>query len=338
MEKIAGVNVKKIVWTSFVVSKGNDLSCVLVKKNLFKGYTIIKSNGEKEKVDNLDYLNEFDIMSESHQLIYQKESFKNINQAFQNKNNAHREDVARLKFDLKEFDSEYKKLEDQMNEQKKQYERNISDFNYSRVKNLKKGFSRFGEWKYQESGYKAVSKPVTSWQKEHGITCNIVEEYYNESNSFEWDMKSYLETLINELDGEYKDAAKSLSKYYNLFSSQISKLDCKFNEELYNNVFAMKMEFINLFKEFIILWRTNKKDSDVSYYNSGNNYSAGDEKSTVIRSSSFMISQGQEACANLISIMLGEEAKNKFLCQIDSLIKTQETPELNDENKKSSSK
>jgi len=316
-------NLKKIGWTSLVVRKNNNFSCILVKKNLFKGFTVILSNGEKKKVDDLSFLNEYKIESENNQLFYNKQAFSNINNAFNIKNSIHENDVANLSNEMdtmkKNYEAIIDKLGKEFEEFKEQSIRNSENEKRSRISYLGNVSTKFGSYQLTEEGQEVVEKPINDLQRSIGRTCNIVLEPYTRKYEFSWEMDEYLTELHKLVDEPYKEAVLNLKRIYSSVNSKIGELKKNYDNESYTQTVSLILEFTNNFMQFIYDWRTNNGLNDVYYYNSETRYGSGDEKYSYTYKSSSMINQGEKVCERLIGLFYGEEKMHEFIEKIECL-------------------
>ena len=95
--------------------------------------------------------------------------------------------------------------------------------------------------------------------------------------------------------------------------NRISGLSKDFSENKYLQVISYKTRFIIAFSEFIYSCLRFYKDKDISYYNSYNSYSSGDEEVKSIIFCSDLIGIGRNICANLIEKYMGNLEKEQFI-------------------------
>lgn len=317
-------NFKKFGWTSVIIEKNNNMSCVLVKKNLFKGYKVIDVKGNVFKTDDLSFLNDSNVISSSFSISKDLNSFKNVNNAFNIKNNQYNEDINKLNSDIENLKSEasetIRNLESNLRKVEEEYASKAKSEKRKKIEFLNSSLTKFFKVKCFEEGYEVVDEPINDLQRSIGMTCNPQKKYYSKEYNCNWSMRDYLEIVSETIDNEYKEEIRMLLTLYNKLMGNISVLEVNFNDELYAKTVGILMNFTNGFSSFIKSWYLDKGNNDLSYYKSSNRYGTGDEKVNFSYKSFGLINQGVGACSKLIEKIYDEEEKNNFLTSINSII------------------
>lgn len=332
---INNIKINKIVWTSFVLRNGNDISCVLVKKNIFGGYTLITSDNVKRKVDNLDFLSTSSVLSSSHHIVVSKTLINNINAGFALKNDMHKKSVAKLNKKHLEIESLKVEHDRTIQKMKEEHDDEKKTQDSSRIAILKNGLSTLGEYTSKIYGFKYVPKIPNELEKKYGIGGGCVREDFSKTDKISWKFSEFLEYLISAIEStdgfvldtnekqEFKTIVVRLQKLYSNLMESISDLNSNYSDLLYVQTIMQKSTFTNAFKDFVLFWRASKGSKDLNYYHTTQSLVWEDEYNYVY-SSSDLIKQAEKACADLIFSLYGEEEHNEFLNTVSDFISSYE--------------
>lgn len=330
---INNIKINKIIWTAFVLRNGNDISCVLVKKNIFGGYTLMTSDSDKRKVDNLDFLSTSSILSSSHHIVVSKTLINNINAGFTLKNDMHKQSVVKLNRKYLEIESLTFEYDSTIQKMKREHDDEKKSQDSSRISALKNGLSTIGEYTYKTYGFKYVPKIPNKLEKKYGIGGGMVRENFSKTNNFSWNFSEFLETLISEIEStgnlddnekqEFKVMVVNLQKIYSNLMKSISDLSSNYNDQLYVQTVIQKATFTNSFKDFILSWHSSNGSKDLNYYHTSQSFYYEDE-TNYVWSSTDLIKQAEQACIDLIFSLYGEEECNNFLNTVSESISSYE--------------
>lgn len=337
MENISNLKISKIGWTSiYTKTSYGKVECILVKKNLFKGYTIIDANGNKVKKNNLDELCDLTIVSHSKKLFASQDDVKNMNQAFQVKHDEHVQDVQTArqreevyKRELTETAESYEKTIKDINEEnEREKDREISQ----KINYLVRPLKNVIEAKWTEEGTEVVYDKPNELQKQHfGVTVVPRREPYKRSGTTTWGMEEYLEILYKEIDQEYTVQVKGLQSLFRNLNSSISMLRRDYSETKYVQTIALETRFAIEFSNLITLCWVKYSEHDISYYSRGTHNLQNGETEYETREASSLVHNGKEACANLLESIMGEKEKANFLARLELLSATKTEEEVVDE-------
>lgn len=335
MNNINNLKISKLGWTSLCMKRENGkVECILVKKNLFKGYTVLDASGNKVKIPNLDSLCNLTIISHSKKMFASKNEVTSINDAFQY---THNEQVKNeeallkqqemLKANLRANEEKHEKQID--NIQEATYQERIAAIK-NRIGILEKPFRNVMKVEWTDSGVDIEYKQPNELQRKHfGMTVVPERVPYSKSGTSNWGMKDYLDILITKVDDNHKFQIQNLRDILNNVNGNISSLKKKYIEELYIQTVALVTKFSIEFSNFLISYYQCYGNKDLSYYQSSSSYEQNGEKSDYTQSSNGLIQQGKMACASLLENIMGLSEKDKFLTTIDSVSNTyveEETP------------
>ncbi len=328
MNNINNLKISKLGWTSLCMKRENGrIECILVKKNLFKGYTVLNTNGDKVKMPNLDSLCDLTIISHSKKMFASREELSSINSAFQYAHNEHIQAETNwsrqqelLKSKLEDTEDKYEK---QIIKIKDASTRERRDTIENRIDVLRKPFKNVMEVKWTEEGVDIEYRKPNELQSQHfGMTVVPERVPYSKKGTIQWGMKDYLDILGTEIDDSYKSQINNLRNLFQNISANIASLNSKYIEELYTQTLSLVTQFSIEFRNFLITYYQQYGNHDLSYYKSGSSYGQSDEKTYYTQSSSHLIQQGKMACANLLENIMGISERDKFLATIDSISNT----------------
>lgn len=328
MNNINNLKISKIGWTSLCMKRENGkVECILVKKNLFKGYTVLNASGEKVKMTNLDSLCNLTVISHSKKMFASKEEVTSINSAFQYAHNTHIQAEMNWAKHQKDLETKLKDTEENYEKQiieiKESATKKQRDTIGNRIDILRQPFKNTMEVEWTEEGVDIEYRQPNELQRQHfGMTQTIVRVPYSKNGTTHWGMKDYLDILETEVDNSYKPQINKLQNIFRDISTNISSLSAKYTEELYTQTLSLVTQFAIDFRSFLITYYQQYGNQELSYYKSGSSYEQNDEKTYYTQSSSKLIQQGKIACANMLENIMGTAEKDKFLAIIDEVSNT----------------
>lgn len=332
---LENVKVSRFGWTSMVarLSDGSFKS-ILVKKNLFSGYTLMVNN-KKTKISNLFTIG---AMVPFRQLIEANyigrastgtlESFqRNFDEMNQVQQGVINQAVSEKNMSIQQAQQIQKDYEEKLNELKKRNEIEKQNEINSRINFLSSSFKKITLLHYKEEGTDIRYEKPNALQLSIGRTIgNEVKEPYTREFDYDVDMKEYLEYIIETTENEnIKLNAKMLANVNSNINSSISELNRNYSMELYTQTVSKIALFIDQFKNFLINCKSIYKKADIYYYKRSSVNGQNDEPITTTVKTESLLKDGIEACKKMIEKFISKEASIQFEKDIEEISKVIET-------------
>lgn len=335
MEEIINMNIKDlkisvIGWTSiYTHNTTGDIKCILIKKNLFKGYSIIDSNGDKTKIDNLIDYNDSVVISHSKKMFVSKANVVSENTALEVKNKMYKkvvDDLYQKQQEVTNKENEKKDLEMAHAKAIEDIKREQSDEIYRKISYLSEPLKNIAPGKMTEEGTSISYEKPNELQISIGRTLgNMVRKPYKKEFEYKADMKQYLEALKKVIAEQYKPDVVNLQSLLNRLTDLINELKENYTEDLYIQTVALEAIFTTKFSNLIIECWQQYKDNDIYYYSESENWLQNDEKKKETNTIKNLIKSGKEACINLREKIIGQDDKHWFLNMLVTIDKLSET-------------
>ena len=336
---LEGVKVSRFGWTNIISKMGDgSFKCVLVKKNLFKGYTLIIDN-QKRKINDLNELrvliNYNELISSTKVGFVSQGTVESLQQFANETNFIQQQTINKLATDNNNLNQTIVRNENTYNEEMKQVKEDFNQEknseNRTRVRFLSESFEKVIEVEFEESGTDISYEKPNQYQVAIGRTIgNIIREPYERKYTFTYDMNDYLGYLIKETENEQlKNEAQQLLNSFSKISSNISKLSNEYSMELYVKTVSLIALFISDFKKLLIDYKSFYKQGELYYYASSTINGQNDEPVTTKYRSRKLIKTGIISCEKLLEKFVSERAKEDFMKNIEEVSKV--TEEVNQE-------
>ena len=320
MNNIKNLKVSKFFWKKIIYHEYGIIKVILVKKNLFKHYTIVDENGNKRKLsaEDLDYMLERLIPNRLDTSNTLSKSNSEANRRYQNYNyyikGTHDYELNDQKDYYEGVIKGFKQNEKEMNETINSYEQQKKSSIYSRIISLKDDISNVFSTNVHSEGYNVEYQTPNQLQMQYfGITTVPVRIPYSNNNRYSRNLDYYFEILEKKIDKSLLNQTSRLKSMLNELKNKVSDLENNFSEDKYLQVVSFKTRFIISFSNFINSCIKLYGKEDISYYDTYTSYSRGDEESTTTISCDDLIATGRDICANLIAKYMGNSEKEQFM-------------------------
>ena len=319
--QIKDLKVHRLGWTKIFLWNGNqnEHKCILVKKNLFKDYTIIDEFGRKLTISDLSEISG-KYISHSYSMFANTDEQKNVNDIFFNnreKENKYKQEIQK-QTDINEQNIEKyeEKIEDLSNDykhqlQQKDYEK--ESLQRQRVAMLENSFKGVYKIKSYREGYDIEYEKPNYLQSQIGYTSVPVRKRWKHEFESNENMASYLNMMERKLDEQFKPYTKNLTKYLGEIQTYLGELKKNFSEQKYIQTTCLINEFINRFVTFLIECSKDEKNYQLSHYERYSHYERSDEETTGYDNSDYLLQSGIDKCAEMIESFKGPQYKEKFL-------------------------
>ena len=314
MLNIQNLKLSRFFWTRVTTyNERGQIKVILVKKNLFKGYTMIDEFGNKDKF--LSYQDSSRILDVSTTLT------KAINFANGNYKGYDRSMDEALNVELGKQGEYYKGEINKLQSSQASLQQTIALFEqqkknsmYARIYSLRDDMKNVFTIDIHSEGYDVEYETPNQIQREYfGYTTIPVKKYYSNDSKYSGDLDYYFEMLKSKIDKSLVEQFNNLKLMYEELEKKISDLFTNFSEDKYLQVVSYKTRFIISFSNFINSSLKFYKDKDISYYSSNTSYSAGDEERESSTYCGNLIKTGRNICANLIGKYMGDLEKEQFM-------------------------
>ena len=322
------IKITKTGWTLLLVEKNNENYYILVKRKITGEYITVFPDGKEIVSVGLDIYNKskYDSVTQVAYPFNDKKTFYAMNKLLKLQKEYYTREIEKMQKNQENLSTKHKEAlaskEEEISKLRQDNETTKSTDKYNRIHILTSVFQEFGEHQYINSGYDVKYDEPNKFQRDMGYVTIPRKEYYTNEHTVKWNMEEYLSVLAKKLkdDADYNELVEELKTRYSIIKTKIESLIIEYNDSDYLKVATLIMEFTNLLKNFIILWRTNKGDEEVYYYERQDGWGRGDEEEHYEWRCPNLIKQGEIACGKLIEVLYGSEASTKFANEVTNIV------------------
>ena len=329
---IKDLKISKFGWTN-VYARRNDgtIKCILIKKNLFKGYTIMDETLTKRKIADLTSIELSDLSVIKHLQIkfLSKAAFANlqgtinfVNLRRQNELNYFNNQVNDLH---KNIALEQQAHQNDVHSIREQHRKEHNDSLREKLSYLRSPFKSITTGEWTEEGTDIEYEKPNKYQIEMGRTIgNEVRKPYKREGNFSLNMEDYLYTVGKEIDEKYKSAVSELQNMEYRIRVNTDSLDREYSESLYIQIIGQIVNFTTALNNLLIEYKMENPDSELSFYSSSAHNGQNDEEVRETRRVRKLVQAGIDACANLMDKFISSNEKDKFLATMEQVSKKQD--------------
>ena len=319
--QIKDLKVHRLGWTKIFLwnSNQNEHKCILVKKNLFKDYTIIDEFGRKLTISELSEISG-QYISHSYSMFANTDEQKSVNDIFFNnreKENKYEQEIKKQtdinNLNALKYEEQIKDLSKDYNHQLQQKDYEKESLQRQRIAMLQNSFEKVYKIKSYREGYDIEYEKPNYLQSQIGYTSVPVRKRWEHEFESNENMESYLNIMERKLDKSFKPYTTNLRKYLGEIQSHLKELKKEFSEQKYLQTTCLINEFINRFVTFLIECSKDGKNYQLSHYEKYSHYERSDEETTGYDNSDYLLQSGILKCAEMIELFKGPQYKEKFL-------------------------